>query len=206
MSITGIAIKRPILFIVFFLVLAGFGFLSYKNLKYELLPELVTPYVSVITVYPGASPKEVEDAVTKKIEESVASVSKIKKITSQSSENLSVVTIEFTPDADADQAAQETQRAVSKVLAEFPQSVKSPSIEKLNVNDLPVLRLGITSNLPETELFHLVKNDIKTRLNQVKNIGRVNIIGGASREINIAVSPDKLAHYQVSINEITETL
>src|SRR5574343_1477818 len=101
MSITKIAIKRPILFIVFFLVVAGFGLMSYKNLKYELLPDLVTPFVTVITEYPGASPKEVEDAITKKVEESVAGVSKIKRVRSQSSENLSVVTIEFRPDAEA---------------------------------------------------------------------------------------------------------
>ena len=171
MSITKIAIKRPILFIVLFLIITGFGIMSYKNLKYELLPDLVTPFVTVITEYPGASPKEVEDAITKKVEESVAGVSKIKRVSSQSSEDLSVVTIEFTPDVDVNQAAQETQRAVSKVIPEFPANVKLPSIEKYNVNDLPVLRIGVTSNLTETELYKLVKDDIKIRLNQVKNIG-----------------------------------
>ncbi len=206
MSLTATAIKRPILFIVFFLVLTGFGLLSYQNLKYELLPELLTPYVSVLTVYPGASPKEVEESLTKKLEEAVAGVSKIKRITAQSSENLSLLTIEFRPEADADQAAQETQRAISKVLPDFPAGVKAPSVEKWNINDLPVLRMGITSSLPEAELYKLVKDDIKTRLNQVKNIGRVSIIGGASREINIAVKPEKLAHYQISILEITEAL
>lgn len=206
MSITEIAIKRPILFIVFFLVVTGFGFMSYKNLKYELLPDLVTPYVSVITEYPGASPKEVEDAITKKVEESVAGVSKIKRVSSQSSENLSVVTIEFTSDAEVNQAAQETQRAVSKVIPDFPANVKLPAIEKYNVNDLPVLRLGVTSNLTETELYKLVKDDIKIRLNQVKNIGQIKIVGGANREVNVAVIPEKLAYYQISIAEITEAI
>jgi hydrophobe/amphiphile efflux-1 (HAE1) family protein len=206
MSITEIAIKRPILFIVLFLIITGFGIMSYKNLKYELLPDLVTPFVTVITEYPGASPKEVEDAITKKVEESVAGVSKIKRVSSQSSEDLSVVTIEFTPDVDVNQAAQETQRAVSKVIPEFPANVKLPSIEKYNVNDLPVLRIGVTSNLTETELFKLVKDDIKIRLNQVKNIGQTKIIGGASREVNVAVIPEKLAYYQISIAEITEAI
>lgn len=206
MSITKLAIKRPILFIVFFLVVAGFGLMSYKNLKYELLPDLVTPFVTVITEYPGASPKEVEDAITKKVEESVAGVSKIKRVSSQSSENLSVVTIEFRPDAEANQAAQETQRAVSKIIPEFPANVKLPSIEKYNVNDLPVLRIGVTSNLPETELYKLVKDDIKIRLNQAKNIGQIKIVGGASREVNVAVIPEKLAYYQISIAEITEAI
>jgi hydrophobe/amphiphile efflux-1 (HAE1) family protein len=206
MSITEIAIKRPILFIVLFLIITGFGIMSYKNLKYELLPDLVTPFVTVITEYPGASPNEVEDAITKKVEESVASVSKIKRVSSQSSEDLSVVTIEFTPDVDVNQAAQETQRAVSKVIPEFPANVKLPSIEKYNVNDLPVLRIGVTSNLTETELYKLVKDDLKIRLNQVKNIGQTKIIGGASREVNVAVIPEKLTYYQISIAEITEAI
>jgi multidrug efflux pump subunit AcrB len=79
MSITGLAIKRPILFIVFFLILGGLSIISYQNLKYELLPNLATPTITVITAYPGASPEDVENSVTKKIEDAVAGVSKSKK-------------------------------------------------------------------------------------------------------------------------------
>src|SRR4051812_20616073 len=108
MSITGLAIKRPILFIVFFLILGGLSIISYQNLKYELLPNLATPTITVITAYPGASPEDVENSVTKKIEDAVAGVSKSKKVNSISADNLSVVSIEFMADANPDQVMQES--------------------------------------------------------------------------------------------------
>ncbi len=206
MSITEIAIKRPILFIVLFLVLGGFGIIAYKSLKYELLPDLATPFTTVFTTYPGASPKEVENSVTKKIEDGIAGVSKIKKVTANSSENVSLVTIEFTADADADQAVQEVQRALSKVLNELPAGVKTPSVEKFNVNDVPVLRLGITSSAPEAELYSIVDNQIKPRITQLKNIGRVTILGGAEGEIKIYADSKKMASYGISNAELSEAV
>lgn len=183
MSISETAIKRPILFIVLFLVLSGFGIVAYKNLKYELLPDLATPLVTVFTTYPGAAPKEVENSVTKKIEEAVSEVSKIKKVTASSFENISVVTIEFTADANADRAVQEVQRALGKIVNELPAGVKTPSVEKFNVNDAPVLRLGITSAVTETELYNNLKNQVKPRMARLKEIGRVTILGGSEQEI-----------------------
>jgi hydrophobe/amphiphile efflux-1 (HAE1) family protein len=207
MSITEIAIKRPILFIVLFLVLGGFGFIAYTNLKYELLPDLATPVTTIFTTYPGASPTEVENSVTKKIEEGVSGVSKIKKVTASSSENLSVVTVEFTADADGDQAVQEVQRAINKISAELPIGVKTPSIEKLNVNDVPVLRLGITAaKATEATLYSIIKNQVKPRIAQIKNIGRVVILGGAEAEVKIFADQDKMISYGISNAELTEAV
>jgi hydrophobe/amphiphile efflux-1 (HAE1) family protein len=206
MSITGLAIKRPILFVVFFILLAGAGLFAYNKLNYELLPDLATPYVTVATVYPGASPKEVENSVTKKIEEGVAGVGKIKKMSSTSSENLSVVTLEFLADVNPDAAIQEVQRAVSKVLPEMPAGVKSPSIEKLNVNDVPVLRLGVTANGSENELYDVIKNQVKPRLAQIKNTGRVTILGGAEKEVKIAVNQKKMTSYGITALELSDVI
>jgi multidrug efflux pump subunit AcrB len=206
MSITELAIKRPIIFIVLFLVLCGFGLIAYKNLKYELLPNLVTPIATIITSYPGASPKEVENSITKKIEEGVSGVSNIKKLNSNSSENLSLVTIEFAADANADQAVQDLQRAISKISAELPAGVKLPAVEKFNVNDAPVLRLGITSSARETELYSIIKNQIKPRIAQIKNTGRVSILGGAEAEIKIYANQQKMVSYGISNIELAEAI
>ena len=206
MSITEIAIKRPILFIVLFLIIGGFGIMAYKNLKYELLPDLAIPMATVFTAYPGASPKEVENSITKKIEDAVAGVSKIKKVTANSSENISIVSIEFLADADADQAVQEVQRAISKILPELPNGVKSPSIEKFNVNDAPVLRLGITSNSNETELYNIIKNQIKPRISQLKSVGRISILGGAEQEIKILINQQKMISYGISNAGLSEAV
>jgi multidrug efflux pump subunit AcrB len=206
MSITGLAIKRPIIFLVFFILLGGLGFISYKKLKYELLPDLATPYVTILTSYPGASPKEVENSVTKKIEESLAAVTKVKKMSATSSENLSAITLSFIADANADQAVQDVQRAISGVLAEMPVGVKSPYVDKFNINDLPVLRLGITANTTSTALYEMLKDKIKPRLAQLKSVGRISILGAEQKEVKIWIDPDKMASYQISNAELVEVI
>jgi len=206
MSITGLAIKRPILFIVFFLILGGLSIISYQNLKYELLPNLATPTITVITAYPGASPEDVENSVTKKIEDAVAGVSKSKKVNSLSADNLSVVSIEFMADANPDQAMQEVQRSVNSTLANFPEGVKAPVLEKFNVNDLPVLKLAVTAAIAPTELYDLVNNRLKPRLAQVKGVGKVKILGGTPKEIKVLAKQDKLISNGLSITDLYEAI
>lgn len=206
MSVTGLAIKRPILFIVFFLILGSLSIISYQKLKYELLPNLATPTITVITAYPGASPEDVENSVTKKIEDAVAGVSKSKKVNSLSSDNLSVVSIEFMADANPDQAEQEVQRAVNSTLADFPNGVKAPVLEKFNVNDLPVLKLAVTAALPPAALYDLVNNTLKSRLAQVRGVGRVKILGGTPKEIKVLAKQDKLISNGLSVTDVYETI
>ena len=132
MSITEISIKRPSLVIVIFTVLGVLGVFSYFQLKYELLPNVAPPYVTITTIYAGASPKEVEDTVTKKIEDSVSNVDKIKHLSSYSSEGVSLVFIEFDQDANEDTSVQDVQRHVNEVLIDFPKDVKTPLISKFS--------------------------------------------------------------------------
>ncbi|AMR33094.1 hypothetical protein A0256_17570 [Mucilaginibacter sp. PAMC 26640] len=206
MSITGLAIKRPILFIVFFLILGGLSIISYQNLKYELLPNLATPTISVITAYPGASPEDVENSITKKIEDAVSGVSKSKKVNSLSANNLSVVSIEFLADANPDQAMQEVQRSVNSTLADFPEGIKAPVLEKFNVNDLPVLKLAVTASVSSSELYELVNNRLRPRLAQIKGVGKVKILGGTPKEIKVLIKQDKLISNGLSITDVFETI
>ncbi|MBC8032984.1 MAG: efflux RND transporter permease subunit, partial [Chitinophagaceae bacterium] len=206
MSVTELAIKRPILFLVFFIVLGAAGIFCYRQLKYELLPELATPFVTIITSYPGSSPSEVETSVTRKIEDGVAEVSRIKKITSNSAEGISVVSIEFIAAANADQAVQEVQRAISKVVPDFPSGVKSPAIEKLNVNDLPVLRMGVTASVQPPELYALLNDLIRPRLAQLLSVGRIAILGGADKELKVFIHHDKLKTYQLSPSDVADAI
>lgn len=206
MSITGLAIKRPILFIVLFLILGGISLISYQKLKYELLPNLATPTITVITAYPGASPEDVENSVTRKVEDAVAGVSKSKKVNSISADNLSVVSIEFMADANPDQAEQEVQRSVNSVLSDFPGGVKAPVLEKFNVNDLPVLKLAVTASVSPTELYDLVNNLLKPRLAQIKGVGKVKVLGGTPKEIQVLANQDKLFSKGIAITDLYETI
>ncbi len=206
MSLTEIAIKRPILIIVFFIVTTLFGGISYQNLKYELLPSIAAPFVTVVTVYPGAGPKEVENGLTKIIEDGLAGVSKTKRISANSSEGMFVITIEFLADADADKATEEVQRAVGQILPELPAGAKSPSIAKFSVSDLPILRLGIMAQVDDQALYQLVKDQIRPRLAQIRSIGRVQLLGGQEREVKIYLDHGKLDQYDLSLLEVADAL
>lgn len=206
MKLTELAIKRPILFIVFYLVIAGLGMLGYSKLRYELLPELATPVVTITTIYPGGAPAEIENTVSKKIEDAISGVNKIKSVSTYSAENSSVVSIEFVADANPEKAIQDIQRAINKVLPELPSAVKSPTIESYSINSEPVLRIGTTANIPESQLYELLDKQIRPGISQLKNVGRVSLLGGSPREIKVAVDLDKLKAYGLGIDELTQAI
>ena len=137
MKITDISIKRPSLVIVVFTALTLLGLLSYFSLGYELLPKFSPNVVSIATIYPGASPNEVENTVTKKIEDAVSSMENIKKINSTSFESLSVVTITLTEKAIIDNSLNDAQRKVNSILSQLPDDVDAPSLNKFSLDDLP---------------------------------------------------------------------
>ncbi len=205
MTITELSIKRPILIIVLFTVLGFLGIFSYNQLSYELLPKISSPFVTVITLYPGASPSEVENSVTKRIEESVAGVSKLKRVFSNSGENVSTVFVEFQQTANADLATQDVQRKINE-LGDLPLGVKRPMVLKFQLDELPVLRISATSSLEEREFSQILKEQVKPRLAQIKGVSQISIIGLTEREISISVDADKLRAYNMSIVQVSEAL
>ncbi|MBC8151685.1 MAG: efflux RND transporter permease subunit, partial [Bacteroidetes bacterium] len=126
MNLTQLSISRPILIIVLFLVLGILGIFSYTQLRYELLPNIATPFVTVATTWPGASPTELETAITRPVEEAVSTTDGVKRITAQSLENISIVTVEFRPGTDADKALQDCQRRVNDVTTTLPPGSRTP--------------------------------------------------------------------------------
>lgn len=206
MKITELAIKRPILFIVCYLIVAGLGILGYSKLRYELLPELATPVITVTALYPGGSPVEIESTISKKLEDAVSSVNNIKKVSTYSVGNSSIVTVEFLSDVNAEKAMQDVQRAVNRVLPELPSTVKSPIIESFSVNSEPVLRIGTTANIAKEDLYKMLDKHIRPEISQVKNVGRVTLMGGAPREVKVLVNLNKLKSYQIGIDELTEAI
>ncbi|GAA3914562.1 MMPL family transporter [Chitinophaga oryziterrae] len=206
MKITEISIKRPTIVVVVFTVLTLMGFISYKSLNYELLPKFTSPIVTIATVYPGASPKEVESTITKKIEDAVASMEKIKKIISKSSESLSTVTIELNNDANVDIALQDAQRKVNSVLSDLPTDAKTPSLTKFALDDLPIMTLSVTANMDSKTFYDLVDKKIQPLLSRLPGVAQVTLIGGQEREIQINIDPKKLDAYKLSIVQLRQTI
>ncbi|TLU83617.1 MAG: efflux RND transporter permease subunit [Chlorobium sp.] len=202
MTLTELAIKRPTLIVVIFTVLGILGFFSYQQLQYELLPKMTPPVVSVSIRYPGASPAEVETSLTKPVEEAVSAIEKISSITSTSTEGLSVVAIEFSNSANIEKALQDAQRKINEVRDRFPTEAKAPVITRFALDEVPVLRIGATSSLPDAEFYQLLKDNIKPLLASVGGVGQVYLLGGREREIRVNVDLARLQSYGLTVSDV----
>lgn len=206
MKITEVSIKRPTIVVVVFTILTLLGVMSYQSLNYELLPKFTSPIVTIATVYPGASPNEVESTITKKIEDAVASMENIKKIMSKSSESLSTVTVELNNDADVDIALQDAQRKVNAILSDLPTDAKAPSLTKFSLDDLPIMTLSATAEMDSKLFYDLVDKKLQPLLSRLPGVAQITLIGGQEREIQVNVDPSKLEAYKLSITQVRQII
>jgi len=207
MKLAEISIKRPTIIIVLFTILTLGGLLSYSSLGYELIPKFEVNVVTVSTIYPGASPSEVENSVTKKIEDAVSSLENVKKVESKSYESLSVVMITLNADADADFALNDAQRKINQVISDLPDDVEEPSLSKFSMSDLPIITAGVSSDkLNDKELYDLLDKKIEPILARVKGVAQVNLIGGQEREIQVRLDAKKLEGYGLSVPQVQQAI
>ncbi|WP_028296870.1 efflux RND transporter permease subunit [Olivibacter sitiensis] len=198
MKIAEISIKRPSIVIVVFSALTMLGIMSYLSLNYEMLPKFTPGVVSISTVYPGASPNEVENTVTKKIEDAVSSMENVKKLEATSYESLSLVTVTLNSGADPDYALNDAQRKINAILSDLPDDVETPSLAKFSLDDLPIITMSATGNMSDVEFFDLIDKRIQPVLSRVNGVAQVNLIGGSEREIQVNLNASKLEAYKLS--------
>jgi len=206
MTITELAIKRPTLIVVIFAALTVLGLYSYTQLNYELLPKMSSPFVSITTVYPGASPNEVETSITKPIEDAISSVDQLKAIRSTSVEGVSFVMAEFDQSVDIDFTVQNAQRKVNEIVSTLPEDSKTPTITKFALDEIPILRMGVTSNMPSKEFYQFIKDRIKPSLSNIKGVAQITLVGGDEREIKVNLDAEKIRSYGLSIMQVTQAI
>ncbi|MDP3445359.1 MAG: efflux RND transporter permease subunit, partial [Ignavibacteria bacterium] len=161
MTITELSIKRPSLIIIIFAALIAVGLFSYQTLKYELLPRFSPPIITISTIYPGASPSEVETGVSKVIEDAVSGMDKVNEVRSTSMEGFSLVIIELSLSAKTDISLQDAQRKIGEVINQLPTNAKTPIISKFAFDEIPVLRMGVSADVDSRELYQFVKDKIQ---------------------------------------------
>lgn len=206
MKIAEISIKRPTLVVVLFTILILGGIFSYIQLGYELIPKFEVNVVSVTTVYPGASPSEVENTVSKYIEDAVSTLENVKKIESKSFESLSLVMITLNENADADLSLNDAQRKINAILKDLPDDVDPPSLSKFSLDDLPILSIGATSNLDDVAFYDLLDKKIQPILSRVDGVAQVDLIGGQEREIQVQLNAKKLEGYGISVPQVQQMI
>jgi HAE1 family hydrophobic/amphiphilic exporter-1 len=206
MSITEIAIKRPLLISVIFVTLIIFGFFGYSLLSYNLLPKFEAPIISIQTIYKGASSEEVQNNVTKKIEDAVSSIEGVDVVSSSSQENVSVVVVQLKDHINSTTAQSDAERKINQILNDLPDGVDNPIISKFSSSEIPVLRLTTFADIGETELYDLVEQTIKPIISNVEGVGQVRLIGGSEREIEVKIDNEKLQAYNLSTAQVTQMI
>ncbi len=206
MKIAEISIKRPTIVIVLFTVLTLGGLLSYSLLNYELLPKFSPSVVAVTTVYPGASPSEVENTVSKEIEDAVSSMENIKKLETKSFESLSTVVITLHNGTDVDYALNDAQRRINAILKDLPEDIDPPSLNKFSLDDLPIMTLSASAKMDESSFYDLMDKRIAPILSRVNGVAQVNLIGGQEREIQVSVDADRLEGYGLSLLQVQNAI
>lgn len=206
MILTSISLKRPVFATVTILALITLGLVSYFSLNIDEWPDLEFPFVTVQVAYKGASPEQVDDKITRKVEEAVSSVAGVKHITSSAREGVSITTIEFTLETSAATAAQDVRDKIGRIMGDLPQDADEPVIMRFDPAESPVVSVALTGSLSIREMTSLVDDVIKRRLETINGVGAIDVQGKLEREIHIELDKDKLAAYGLTIPEIADSL
>lgn len=206
MWLTNISIKRPFFILMLLLFFVLVGGVAYTNLGAEQYPQVDVPYVAIVVPYPGAGPEEVENRVTKVIEDAVAGANGLKNLTSHSQDGLAVISLEFKLGTNTDSVTVDVERKVSAVRSQLPQEALAPSVIKAEFNALPIMSLSLSGKAADFELYRLAEQKVKGRLEAVSGVASVKIVGGRDREIQVKVDQAKLQARGLSIQHVYSAL
>src|SRR5437879_6884541 len=205
MSLTNIAIRRPLFMLMVIGALLVVGLVSWTKLGVDLLPALDFPIVVVSTPYPGASPEAVDTLVTKRVEDAVASINDIDYIQSTSVQGVSTVIIFFTDKAARDSSI-DVERKVAAIRGQLPTDVKDPTIGKFDPNAQPILLISVSGNRDLGALERLAEGKIQKRLEGTSGVAQVTLVGGLVRQIQVQVDQQKLQARGLSILQVNQAL
>ena len=202
MSIYKTAIHKPITTGLIFVAVIILGLFSLSRLPIDQMPEMDPPYVTVMTTYAGANASEIETNITKIIENSLNSVDGLKNITSNSRDNLSVVTLEFEWGSDIDEALNDIRSYVDLIYDNLPDGVSRPMILKLNSSAMPIMVYGFTAEESYSGLDRILEDNVVNVLNRIDGIGNITVSGAPERYVYIDLDPKQMDAYGISLEQV----
>jgi hydrophobic/amphiphilic exporter-1 (mainly G- bacteria), HAE1 family len=200
------AVRRPVAITIIMLTLFGLGLYFANQVNVEFFPKLDIPMVSVTTVYPGAGPQEVEEQVTKKLEESLGTLGNLKKLSSTSQDSISLIVIEFEYGTNMVEAVADVREKIEQAKMSFPKDARAPVVVKADPSASPVMRLTLSGEMDLRALRTLADDDIKKDLEKIEGVGSVTVTGGFQREILIAVDGSKLKKFNLSPQQVLQAM
>jgi len=206
MSLSRIAIRRPIATFMVFLAILVLGGFSLRRIAIDLYPDITFPVIMVMTGYEGAAPLEVEKMVTEPLEKMVSTVNNIEEVSSVSSDGSSFITVSFDWGTDMDEAANDVREKISLVKAALPEGANDPLIFKFDPSLMPLMVLSLSGDQDLVQLRHLADENIRYELEQVEGVASIDISGGREREIQVQVDRSRLASVGLSLNQVINIL
>ena len=202
MKIYETAVKKPISTALIFVAVIVFGLFSLNNLAIDMLPEMDLPSISVITTYTGANAEDVENNITRRIEDGLNTVSNLKEITSKSSDGVSLVSLQFEWGTNLDEASNDIRDALGRLSEYMPEDAEDPIIFRFNSSLMPIMSFAITAEETFPALNKILEEQFSNRLSRIDGVGSVSIMGAPVREIQVNVDPVKLEAYGLSVEQI----
>ena len=206
-SLSKLAVDRPITFLMGTLILLGFGLFGLQNLRLNLYPDVSFPTITVYTSYEGVAPEDIETLVTRPIEESVGSISGIRRVRSLSSQGASVVKLNFEWGTDLYEAENDVRKELGFVERSIPDDAETPLVFSYDPNQEPIVVLTLTSNARSArELRTYSKQVLEQRIERINGIASAETSGGLERQINVRIDNEKMRLYNITIADIAQKL
>jgi HAE1 family hydrophobic/amphiphilic exporter-1 len=202
MNLSRFAVNRPIFTVMVCLIVILLGGISLTRLPVDLMPDISYPTLSVSTTYENASPEEIEQLITRPIEEAMSAVPGVEEVTSTSSEGRSNVRVTFNWGTNLDEASNDVRDRLDRVIPRLPDDADRPSLRKFDLASFPIVILGASSRLDPVQMRRLIDDEIKYRIERVPGVAALDVWGGLEREIHVNLDADKLMALQIPLDQI----
>jgi len=207
MLLSDVSIKRPVFATVLMVALVTLGTFSYRRLAIDMFPDIEFPALSIVTLYPGASPETVEREVTKRVEQAVNPIAGVKHVYSSSREGVSSLIVEFELEVRVNDVAQDARSKISAIRNQLPPGIEEPVIQKFDIGGMAIVSLAVrSSQLTPRELTTLADRKVRRRLENLSGVGKVELVGDRKREVSVDLDPARLDALGLGIDEVVAGL
>ncbi len=201
-----LVVNRPVMTIMVMLIILLVGLGALTSLPVELFPRMNFPVAVAVVSFDGASPQEVEDLVVKPLEDSLSTANNVKKVSSESREDMGIVIVEFNWGTDMDMATLQMRERIDRIKGRFPDGAGSPLVMKFDPSARPVITLAVSGKGDSASIRKLAEDIIKPRLERLDGVSSVSVAGGDEREVRVEVDSQRLQAYNMSLDTVIQAL
>jgi HAE1 family hydrophobic/amphiphilic exporter-1 len=202
MNLSRFSVRHPVSTVMACLIVILLGAVSLYRLAIDLMPDITYPTISITTEYENASPEEIEELVTRLVEEAMSAVPGVEEVNSVSSEGRSTVRVTFSWGTDLDAAANDIRDRLDRIISRLPEGVERPRLRKFDLAQFPIVILGASSNLDPIQMRQIIDDQIKYRIERIPGVASLDVWGGLNREIHVSLNPERIKALELPLDRI----